>query len=375
MSSSYWRSQIKQLERKLQALRPRQATAFKKAADLERAVSKLEKQAQGTSSESMHRNYLRRMESKQRELSRARDAEVKLNGEIGTAEGKLSDARVKLAEAEDREKKAADAKAERDRRQRERQAQARERAEDRRRKRTEQEQHSREIEQDRRITDLTHRATELELQLAAAERRNAPPEISVLFLAASPENQTPLRLDKETREIQKRLRSTEYRDAVWIDWRPARQLPDLIQDLNEVEPHVVHFSGHSDGDALVFEDSDGNATELTNDQLGRLLRVGGGRIRLAVFNSCDSKAQAQLAIQHIDLAIGMETSIGDVTAKTFAAQFYNSIGFGKSVAEAFRQAVLAVELEHGRDQEAPRLFAAEGVDPETVVLVNPGDDA
>jgi hypothetical protein len=67
----------------------------------------------------------------------------------------------------------------------------------------------------------------------------------------------------------------------------------------------------------------------------------------------------------------MESSIGDETAKTFAAQLYNSLGFGLSVGEAFRQATLQVELAHGEDQDVPKLFAAAGVDPETVVIVNP----
>jgi hypothetical protein len=68
----------------------------------------------------------------------------------------------------------------------------------------------------------------------------------------------------------------------------------------------------------------------------------------------------------------MESSIGDEAAKTFAAQFYNSIGFGVSIGEAFRQAVLQVEFAHGADHDVPKLFTAAGVDAETVVLVNPG---
>jgi hypothetical protein len=70
----------------------------------------------------------------------------------------------------------------------------------------------------------------------------------------------------------------------------------------------------------------------------------------------------------------MESSIGDETAKTFAAQFYNSLGFGLSVGHAFRQALLQVELAHGEDQDAPKLFSKDQVDPETVVLVNPTEE-
>jgi len=118
----------------------------------------------------------------------------------------------------------------------------------------------------------------------------------------------------------------------------AAGVTDLIQDLNEVKPNVLHFSGHGSRADLAFEDADGRTTPLDNTQLERLLQVGAGRIRLVVFNSCDSATQAELASHHVDVAIGMETSIGDDAAKTFAAQFYNSLGFGLSVGEAFRQA-------------------------------------
>ena len=68
----------------------------------------------------------------------------------------------------------------------------------------------------------------------------------------------------------------------------------------------------------------------------------------------------------------MNTTIGDTDAKVFAGQFYNSLGFGLSVSEAFAQATLQIEMEGGADASAaPELFCAEGVDPEVIALVNP----
>ena len=59
---------------------------------------------------------------------------------------------------------------------------------------------------------------------------------------------------------------------------------------------------------------------LENEDLGRLLEVA-DHVRIVIFNSCDSASQAELAARHADLGIGMDSSIGDETAKTFAAQF------------------------------------------------------
>lgn len=295
MSASYYRSQVTQLEGKLKTLRPKHATARKKGADLQKAIGDLNKRARTTNSDSLRRNYISQAQRKEGELVRAKDAEVKLDGDISTAETKLSDAKAKLAKAEADEQQQADRKAESKRKQEEQKQHLADQAREREERRARQAHASREAEQDRQIDTLHRRASELEEQLLAAELRAAPEEITVLFLASSPEDQTQLRLDRETREIQRRVRSSEYRDSIWFEWRLARQLSDLIDDLNEVAPHIVHFSGHGDHDAVVLEDEAGNTTELTNEQLGRLLGVGGDRIRLAIFNSCHSEAQARMA--------------------------------------------------------------------------------
>jgi hypothetical protein len=370
MSGSLYASQIRQQEDVLQRHRRKQADAAKKAAALEKDIASLAKQAGAARLDSSRRSYMSRAESKQRELHRARDTAAKAAQDIASAESKLAASRRALVGAQAAESRRQADKEKRDERGRAHKERLELQRRERDERRAEQERNRREIERERKIDLLRHRTTELEQQLAAAERRAAPEEITVLFLAASPEDQAPLRLDKETREIQKQFRASEYRDSIWFEWRLARQLADLIQDLNEVKPHILHFSGHGSRAELAFEDAYGNSQPLDNEQLGRLLAVAASPIRLVVFNSCESATQAALACNHIDVAIGMESSIDDDAAKTFAAQFYNSLGFGLSVGEAFRQATLQVNLAHGRQGNVPKIFAAPGVDPETVVFVN-----
>ncbi len=57
------------------------------------------------------------------------------------------------------------------------------------------------------------------------------------------------------------------------------------------------------------------------------------------FNACYSRAQAEAAAQHVDVAIDMNAPIGDEAARVFATQFYSAIGFGYSVRRAFEQAL------------------------------------
>lgn len=352
MSESYYEGRVRHYTRALERDRDKQAKEETKAAKAEREAGKYRAEGDKATADTSRSSKLRRAESKGKEASKAREAAAKASRGVSDSQTGLNKAQRQLS----------DARATRERRDREKAA--------RERKRAERDRERADDQRDRAVSSLDSRASALEEQLREAQRKLAPPQITVLFLASSPEDLEPLRLDKESREIQQRLRATDYRESVRFEWRMARQLTDLIQDLNETRPDVVHFSGHGNQKELAFEDADGATAPLGNDLLGRVLRSNSTRIRLAVFNSCQSAAQAELACESVDLAIGMGTSIADEDAKTFAAQFYNSLGFGHSVKHAFEQASLQVALSDG-DDKAPQLFAAEGIDPATVVLVNP----
>lgn len=377
MSSESARRALEQAQRNRDTARKRHADAAKKQTDLESEIGRLQDRAARASSDGIRRTYENQLRTKGSQLDRARTDATRRLGDVTTAEKKVTAAETKLRNEEAAERKKAEQKATQERRRDEQRQRQEEREERSRRQRAEQaerlaeqERARHEAEQVRQLVVIEGRTKELEERVLAAERRAAPPEVAVLFLAASPEDQTPLRLDKETREIEKRVRAAELRDSIWFRSRMARQLPDLIEDMNEVKPVIVHFSGHGSDIALAFEDEQGKTHPLDNDHLAKLLDVAASDVRLIVFNSCDSAAQADLAVSHVDLAIGMDTAIDDEDAKVFAGQLYSSIGYGLSVGEAFRQAKLQVELVGG-DGDAPTLRCAEGIDPELVVLVNP----
>jgi CHAT domain len=346
--------------RELQRHRDKQASEEAKAARLEREAARYEEQAGRASSPATARSRLQSAERKRVEANRAREAAARASKAVADAQKKLNDAEAALTkEIAAQDKRARD----KELRKRKRTEQTR-LAEERR-------QRERERERERDLKALRGRADELEATLRSAPWAQSPTEIDVLFVAASPEDEQALRLDKEVREIQQRVRMSEYRNAVTFHWRLATQVTDLLQALNEVRPHVVHFSGHGSQDALIFEDADGQARPLSNSDLAQLLHISSDRIRLALFNSCHSAEQASLACDHIDAAIGMEQPVDDEAAKVFAGQFYNALGFGKSLREAFEQATLQVKLATGSTSGEPKLYAATGLDPSDVYLVRP----
>lgn len=196
-------------------------------------------------------------------------------------------------------------------------------------------------------------------------------KVRILFLAANPKNSSKLRLDEEIREIQARIRAAEFRDTFELVSRWAVRPLDLLQAFNEVQPHVVHFSGHGSGDAeLILEDDAGNTKAVSEAALVALFRTAKDSIRLVLLNACHSEGQAQAVSQHIDCTVGMSTGIGDAAAIVFAPTFYGALAFGRSVGQAFEQGRTALMLEGIPEENTPVLLARPGVDALRVGLIN-----
>jgi len=359
MSINSAQRQLESRRRELERQRELQANEEGRAARSDAEAARAEAQAQGTSSAGLGRSYRQTAERRRADARRAREAAARASRAVANAQRNVHEAEAGLAKEQAREAQRAQEKARRERAKHQREQQVSERR-----------QRDRERARDTEVAGLKAHASGLEARLRSLASQ-APETIDVLFIAASPEDQVPLRLDAEVREIQERVRLSEYRDAVRFHWQPAARTTDLFQALNEKRPHVVHFSGHGAQSALIFEDSDGHAKELSNSDLAQLLRISSDRIRLAIFNTCDSAEQALLACDHIDAAVGMNNPINDDAAKVFAGQLYNTIGFGKSLSEAFEQAKLQVKLTTGTASGDPCLHTATSVRAEEIYLVRP----
>jgi hypothetical protein len=201
-----------------------------------------------------------------------------------------------------------------------------------------------------------------------------PERIAVLFLASNPLDQATLRLDEEARSIMEMIRKSEHRDAVRFESRWAVRPLDLLQSLNEIQPRIVHFSGHgSDEDEIVFQDDAGGTKLVSKEAIVQTMAAASGDIQLVFFNTCYSHGQAEAVVKHVPAAIGMNTSIGDDAARVFSANFYSAIGFGLSVGRAFQQGKAALMLESIPEGTTPELFLKEGLDADDLVLVRPPD--
>lgn len=227
----------------------------------------------------------------------------------------------------------------------------------------------REISELNRVVKL-HSEIQSGLQNQIDELQRLPKTITVLFLASNPIDTSCLRLDVECREIQEMIRKSEFRDTIKFESRWAVRTSDLLQAINEVNPDVVHFSGHGDIDGtLAFENPDGECKSVTKEAMAQAIMTLSDKIRLMFFNACFSAAQAEKIVEYVDVSIGMNDTIGDEAARIFASQFYSSVGFGKNIQVAFNQAKAALMLEGIPEENTPKLFIRDGLQADSIFLV------
>lgn len=169
--------------------------------------------------------------------------------------------------------------------------------------------------------------------------------IKILFLSANPTNTIPLRLDEEEREIDEGLRRAVRRDHFKLEKKPAVRIRDLSRAILDAGPQIVHFSGHGATEGLVLEDSDGMAQLVSADALSDLFQLFAGHVECVLLNACYSAHQAAAISEHIPYVIGMSKEIGDRAAIEFAVGFYDALGAGRSIEDAYRFGCVAIRLQ------------------------------
>jgi len=184
----------------------------------------------------------------------------------------------------------------------------------------------------------------------------------ILILAANPKATPKLRLDEEVREIEEGLKRSKYRDRFDIHSVWAVRSEDLRRALLDYKPHIVHFSGHGTKDGLMLEAEMGLAVTATKEALSGLFEIFSGTVECVILSACYSGPQADAISKHIDYVIGMKEEVDDQVAIKFGVGFYDALGGGCTVEDAFklgRNAVL-FDFPKQRDYLIPILKKRKG---------------
>lgn len=200
--------------------------------------------------------------------------------------------------------------------------------------------------------------------------REAADKVTLLFMAANAVKSVPLDIDNEAREIQESISKSARRDCLNFVTRWAVQPLDILQAINETDPQIIHLSGHGlENDQIVLQGDDGKPKPVSLSAIVQVIMTVAATARLVFFNMCCTEDEAQAVVKYVDAAIGMRTEIGDKAARIFAAQFYSTLCFGKSLKVAFEQAKAALMLEGIKEEDTPMLFVREGLDSDEIILV------
>lgn len=224
--------------------------------------------------------------------------------------------------------------------------------------------------------DLRGRIVASEARVDSALREFRAPKaekLRILMLGASPEGD--LRVGREQKRIRAAVQKSSHRDLVELDVRTSATTSDLLEGITGFRPHIVHFSGHSDDDLVVFDedmDAHNDGVVVSARAFARAVAATDDPPLLVMLNSCNSAEQIDDLVGSVaPFAIGMSAEIQDGDAIVYAAQFYAAVADGQSIHSSHASGQAALELAGLSGHDLPTLAWSDDVDPTEVLLVIP----
>ncbi|MCP4696523.1 MAG: TIR domain-containing protein [Gammaproteobacteria bacterium] len=196
---------------------------------------------------------------------------------------------------------------------------------------------------------------------------------TILILAANPLDTSPLRLDKEAREIDNGLQRAQRREQFDLKQQWAARPMDVRRAMLDYKPKLVHFCGHGEGDAgIAFENNSSDTALVDAEALAGLFALFAEHLECVLLNACYSEVQAEAIAAHIPYVIGMSREISDQAALEFAVAFYDALGAGKNIEFAYKLGCNAIQMSGVPEHLTPILktkpLAAENPVKKTIPL-------
>lgn len=198
--------------------------------------------------------------------------------------------------------------------------------------------------------------------------------LTIMMVAASPNDTTKLALEQEHVLLRNRMRQNVEAANCELLYEWAVRPRDLQLALKNNKPHVIHFAGHGNREGIWLEDDERKSQSLSKEMLAILLDAGRPELRLVVLNACSSVQQLDRLREVVDFIIGTRAPVLDEVALSFTAHFYENVAVGDGVREAFLKAQGKLADGGGRQlAENYELLVREGAD-ENKSLLPPADD-
>jgi PAS domain-containing protein len=176
---------------------------------------------------------------------------------------------------------------------------------------------------------------------SAPKDAGATETLRVLGVFSLPRDATPLNLRQERYRLQQLVRRFVQTRGLAVELRllqygaTRRLLADVVQEAPGWD--VMHFSGHGAEGELILERPDGTADEIDAEELAKLLRPAGARLKLLTLSACYSGAADVRAAR---AQVGLENPQERSTTPAQATNVLPSLG--QRLAEELDCAVLAM---------------------------------
>ena len=167
--------------------------------------------------------------------------------------------------------------------------------------------------------------------------------LKVLVMSSDPRDADRLRIAEERRELGDALLRSRFRGSMELHDVAGCRVRDIGSTLDRYDPDILHFSGHGDNSALLFENDRGEAIAVDKVALANLLGSQ-KNLKLVILNACYSRDQAQAIANKVGYVVGMEGSILDDDSIAFSREFYAALGHGRTFEAAFERAKLVMAL-------------------------------
>jgi hypothetical protein len=174
---------------------------------------------------------------------------------------------------------------------------------------------------------------------------------------------------REFNFIDEALRACKYRDTFHLARPILAATRQAFVEAYRFRPAILHFVGHGDDRSLTFISDEVllvSQTPVPAAQLAAILSNFPDRVRLCVFNTCDSASVAKhLVDAHVvDAAVGWPAKLADAVAITFSRTLYGCLGDGLPLSRA-----IALAAQSCDSDQTPELYTDENVDPDVINFV------
>lgn len=179
--------------------------------------------------------------------------------------------------------------------------------------------------------------------------------------------------------------------------RLAGQLDELVRVLCEVEPTVLHISGHGQPAGTSLAARSGSSLHSPGPQAwftqpaeysqlcagpASFVADAGSEcaldqalqsVKLVFLDACYSQMHADALLPHVDCVVGTSAALADTeAARKFTSGLYSALEAQESVAAAYQRAFDIVNQKNEGGKEPPELKVRDGVDADRLILTASG---